>query len=100
MGEKYPYRIVAITTVTILSAIIGTGTVLFKYLEDWTWIQSFYFTIITITTVGYGDLVPTRDTTRLITAIFIIGGVGIAAAVVSLYGSEVVKRRVKKKIKK
>ena len=60
----------AITVVTV-------GTVVFHQLEKWSWIDSFYFTIITLATIGYGDLVPTTPVGKLVTVIFVIVGVGI-----------------------
>ncbi|NAS88637.1 two pore domain potassium channel family protein [ANME-1 cluster archaeon AG-394-G21] len=60
----------AITVVTV-------GTVVFHLLEKWSWIDSFYFTIITLATIGYGDLVPTTPVGKLVTVIFVIVGVGI-----------------------
>lgn len=86
-------RIEIIVAFTTLFGWIGIGTVLFHRLESWTWIQSFYFSVVTITTVGYGDLVPTNDGSRLFTAINILVGVSIGIAALGLIGSEVIKNR-------
>ena len=40
-------------------------------------LDSLYFSVTTLTTVGYGDLVPTNDTSKLFTLIYILAGVGI-----------------------
>lgn len=70
------------------------GTLSFHALEEeWTWIQSFYFTIVTLTTVGYGDLHPTTDDTRLFTAFFILLGVTIVVSSISFVGSGYLQRR-------
>lgn len=53
------------------------GTVLFHWLEGWNWIDSLYFTIISLTTVGYGDFTPTTPLTKLIASFFILNGVAI-----------------------
>jgi hypothetical protein len=79
--------------VSSLLGWIGIGTVVYHRLESWTWIQSFYFSVVTISTVGYGDFVPTNDGSRLFTAIFILIGVSIGIAVLGLIGSEVIKNR-------
>jgi voltage-gated potassium channel Kch len=39
--------------------LVIVGTVVFHLLEKWSWIDSLYFTVITLATVGYGDLTPT-----------------------------------------
>jgi len=73
---------------------IAFGTLSFHALEkDWTWIQSFYFTIVTLTTVGYGDLHPSTDSSRLFTAIFILLGVTIVVSSISFVGSGYLQRR-------
>ena len=46
-------------------------------MERWSWIDSFYFTVITLTTIGYGDLTPDMPTGKLVTTFFAIAGVGI-----------------------
>lgn len=37
-----------------------------------TWFEAFYFTIVSITTVGYGDIVPVNTWARLVTIMIII----------------------------
>lgn len=72
---------------------MGIGTIVFHRLESWTWIQSFYFSVVTITTVGYGDFTPTNDISRLFTAIYILVGVSIGLVTLSLIGAEILRNR-------
>lgn len=72
---------------------IGIGTLLFHRLEPWTWIQSFYFSVVTITTVGYGDLTPSSDLSRLFTAIYLLVGVSIGIVTLGIIGSEILNYR-------
>jgi len=85
---------VGATTITTLLII---GTLIFHLLEDWTLIESFYFTVATLTTVGYGDLVPTHDISRIFAAIYILTGVALAVAALGLIGAtyvEIIERRM------
>ncbi len=88
---------VAITT---LFGWIAIGTIVFYRLEDWTRIQDFYFSVVTITAVGYGDLTPTSDLSRLCTAIYILVGVSIGIVTLSLIGSEILSSREKRYIER
>lgn len=67
------YRDLLITTVIIL---VG-GTVFYHFVEDWTWIDSAYFCVITLTTVGYGDFAPQTDEGKLFTIFYLVLGIGI-----------------------
>jgi len=53
--------------------LIGAGV--YHWLEGWDWIDSFYFVVITLTTIGYGDFTPTTPVTKLITIFYGINGV-------------------------
>ncbi len=61
----------------VLAVLISFGTLVFHELEGWSYIDSFYFTGITLTTIGYGDLIPTHDISKLVTVGFALSGVAI-----------------------
>ncbi len=84
-------RLVGVT-VTALTSLLVIGTVVYHTIEPWSWVQSFYFTACTLTTVGYGDLVPTSDLSRLFTAVFALAGVAIAFASLSVLGTIYIRR--------
>lgn len=55
-------------------------------------LDAIYFTIVTMTTVGYGDLVPNSDASKLLACAFVFLGM----AVVALFLSKVADRLVEK----
>ena len=61
----------------IAAILLFIGTFLFNYLEGWSYVDSFYFSVITLTTIGYGDLAPTTDTSKIIAALYAIFGIGV-----------------------
>ncbi len=67
--------------------MVGIGTVVYHMLEKWSWVVSFYFSVCTLTTVGYGDYYPTTDTARLFTAFYVLVGVSIAFSTFGYLGA-------------
>ena len=57
------------------AVVIFIGTGLYHWLEGWSWVDSFYFVIITLTTIGYGDLTPTTSLTKFITVFYGLNGI-------------------------
>jgi voltage-gated potassium channel len=55
--------------------VIGVGAALYHWLEGWSWLDSFYFVVVTLTTIGYGDFAPTTPLTKLITIFYGLNGV-------------------------
>ena len=82
--------------ISSLIFFILLGTFMFQRLESWTWIQSFYFTVATLATVGYGDLHPTTDTSRLVTALFILAGVSVTITALGIIGKAYLDRRIQR----
>lgn len=58
-----------------VAIVIGIGAALYHWLEGWSWLDSFYFVVITLTTIGYGDFSPTTPLTKLITIYYGLNGV-------------------------
>lgn len=56
------------------------------------YIRAFYFTVTTITTVGYGDIVPDSDGARLFTSSLIIVGVAVFLSTTLLIGQSFFSR--------
>ena len=82
--------IAAIVTIFIL---LGIGTVVYHHLEGWGYISSFYFSVVSVTTIGYGDLHPTSDVSRLFTAIYLLVGVATMLAALGIIGSAYIESR-------
>lgn len=54
-----------------------SGTVFYRNVEGWSWIDALYFSVATVSTVGYGDFVPQTTFGKFFTAIYIVVGVGV-----------------------
>lgn len=67
------YRDLLITTIIILAI----GTFVYHHLEGWNYLDSLYFSVVTLTTIGYGDFHPVTDEGKLFTIIYIVVGIGM-----------------------
>lgn len=78
--DRHAYRILAGAAI----GVIVVGTVVYHWLEDWSWVDSLYFSVVAGTTVGFGDLAPTTDGSKLFTIAYIITGFSIIATFLNL----------------
>ena len=72
-GDVLVYR----TLVFAVVIIIAIGTVFYHYIEGFPWVDAYYFCVVTLATVGYGDYVPRTTIGKIFTTFYIFVGVGI-----------------------
>jgi len=65
-------------------ALIAAATVVYRWLEDWSWVDSLYFSVVAVTTVGFGDLAPTKDASKLVTVAYVLAGIGIITTFINV----------------
>lgn len=67
----------------ILNSLLVIGTIGYVVIDGYSWFNAFYMTVITVATVGYGEIEPLSTTGRLFTAFLIITSFGTFAYAVS-----------------
>ncbi|MCH2655180.1 MAG: potassium channel family protein [Flavobacteriales bacterium] len=67
------YRNLLFTT----NFFIVLGTIVYHYIEGWSWLDTLYFSLITLTTIGYGDFSPQTDLGKIFTLLYIVIGVAL-----------------------
>jgi voltage-gated potassium channel len=56
------------------------GTFAYHWLEGWSYLDALYFSVVSLGTVGYGDLTPTTPVAKLFTIVYLINGIVILLA--------------------
>ena len=73
--------------------LLASGIAGFMYFEDMSLINAVYFSIVTMATVGYGDIHPQSEIGKILALIIIIGGVGTFLGVIASITDLFVNRR-------
>ena len=72
---------------------LAAGTLFYWQIEGWSLLDSFYFSSITLTTVGYGDLAPETAAGKLFTVFYIFTGIGLIVAFLNAVARGTVEQR-------
>ncbi|OWF47520.1 TWiK family of potassium channels protein 18-like [Mizuhopecten yessoensis] len=86
-------------TMIVIAGYIFGGAVLFGLWESWDWLQSAYFCFITLSTIGFGDVVPGTDFDNpqaqaqlVLGAIYVLFGMAILSMCFSLMQDEIIAK--------
>ena len=74
----------------LLLIVILAGTAGYQYIEQWGVLDSLYMTVITVTTIGLGEVHPLQPAGRIFTIIISLAGVGTVAYALSSLASMVI----------
>ncbi|MFI1745726.1 potassium channel family protein [Thalassobellus sediminis] len=77
------FRTKIYTAVFLLAIILTIGIVGYKLISNYSWVDSVYMTVITITTVGFGEVVPLDDQSKIFTIFLILASVVIVGYALS-----------------
>lgn len=87
--------------VIILSLVIAAGTFGFWMIEDniATLLDSFFFVLVTVTTVGYGDVTPQTSPGKIMGIVVILLGVGSTLVIIQTVFGTIVRKEIKEELK-
>jgi voltage-gated potassium channel len=71
-----------------LIAVILLGSWFYMRVEHWTLLDSIYFSITTLATVGYGDLSPHTGIGKIFTIFYILIGIGMLSGFILLFAEK------------
>ena len=72
------------------------GTIFYNQIEGWQILDSLYFSVVTLTTVGYGDFTPETSAGKVFTIFYMLLGLSIFAAFVSMLAKQRQARRTQR----
>mmetsp|Transcript_6105 Transcript_6105/g.15115 ORF Transcript_6105/g.15115 Transcript_6105/m.15115 type:complete len:141 (-) Transcript_6105:67-489(-) len=68
----------------LLVVILCGGALVYSWLEPWSYLQSLYFCFVTLSTVGFGDFLPSSAASRTFSVFYMIIGLGVCASIIAL----------------
>jgi voltage-gated potassium channel len=71
--RRYATRFIG--TALFFFVFLVVGTVGYVLIQDWTWGDSLYMTVITVTAVGYNEIHPLSTIGRIFTGFILFGGI-------------------------
>lgn len=101
------FRTKIYTAVLLLVVIMLIGVFGFVHISGYSWIDALYMTVITMTTVGFGEVVPLDDQSKIFTIFLILASVVIVGYALSIiteyilsknYSEELKHKKMQKKI--
>jgi voltage-gated potassium channel Kch len=89
---EHVFKLLAISAFTLMAV----GTIVYHFMEGWSWVDSIYFSVVAVTTVGFGEISPSTDASKLFTVVYILSGVGIIASYLSARSDRKRQKRIQK----
>ncbi len=81
---------------SLLLITLGSGAYFYHSIEGWSWLDSLYFSVTTLTTVGYGDFAPHTDAGKLFTIAYLLVGIGILLSFINYVAEQAIEEHKNK----
>jgi voltage-gated potassium channel len=82
------------TLLALVVSLLLSGTVFFTLVEGWSVLDSFYFSVTTLTTVGFGDPAPATAAGKIFTIVYIFVGLGVIGGFINVLAKHTFARRM------
>jgi voltage-gated potassium channel len=100
MGSRYnrpetvsEWRLIAGIILAFLVIILGTGG--YVIIEGWTVLDSLYMTVITLSTVGYGEIHPLNPAGQIFTIVLILSGIVVVSLVLASFARFIIEGEIR-----
>ncbi len=78
----------------MLLVVFLTGIFGFRFFSDYSWIDAIYMTVITITTVGYGEVMPLSPSEKIFVSLLIISSIFIVGYAISVITEYILSKNI------
>eukprot|EP00574_Skeletonema_japonicum_P008569 CAMPEP_0201724274 /NCGR_PEP_ID=MMETSP0593-20130828/8078_1 /ASSEMBLY_ACC=CAM_ASM_000672 /TAXON_ID=267983 /ORGANISM="Skeletonema japonicum, Strain CCMP2506" /LENGTH=531 /DNA_ID=CAMNT_0048215513 /DNA_START=88 /DNA_END=1683 /DNA_ORIENTATION=- len=96
LGDEYQYEYSLRECFFLTLFLLAIGVLGFSLLvEEWSILDSLYFTIIMLCTIGYGDMAPSTPAGKIFTSLFALGGIVVLGLALGVVGSQLVEAEVR-----
>jgi voltage-gated potassium channel len=80
------------TALFMLVVVLGIGIIGYRFLSGYSWVDALYMTVITMATVGFGEVVPLDDTAKIFTVFLIFASVIIVGYAISVITEHILSK--------
>lgn len=80
------------TLLVVTSTLVAVASVFYVWIEGWSYLDAIYFSVMTLATVGYGDLAPHTALGKLFTIFFALVGIGLFVVLCSSVAKQIIFR--------
>ena len=77
----------------LVASLLVSGTTFFTLVEGWSVLDSFYFSVTTLTTVGFGDPAPATAAGKIFTIVYIFVGLGVIGGFINVLAKHTFARQ-------
>ena len=72
--------------------LLAIGTVFYSRVEGWRVLDAMYFCVVTLATVGFGDLAPRTSLGKVFTIMYVMFGTGVFVGVAAEFAITILRR--------
>jgi voltage-gated potassium channel len=94
--DKWGSLFQLILGMVLMLFVFISGVCVYMFIEGWSFVDSFYMVVITLSTVGFGEIQPLSERGRILTSLLIICGVGNFAYIVASFSRMLVDGHLQK----
>lgn len=87
LSDRAVQGVLAITV-----AIVLWASIFYRIVEGWAWVDAIYFSVVTISTVGFGDFSPETSLGKIFTIFYIVIGLGVFVTAATTVADAIIKQ--------